>query len=73
MLGDGCLAGEDEVYAIRAGGPRVCDCLHDDGMQTPVQNLRPVVCLMKPSVQNGMWIYFIEFFFHLAKRHMTNL
>ena len=72
-LGDGCLAGEDEVYAIRAGGPRVCHRLYDDGIQTPVQNFRLVVCLMKPSVQNNMWMDFSEFCCHLAKRHITNL
>ena len=71
--GNGRWAGQDEVYAIRAGGPRVCHGLYDDGIQTPVKNLRLVVALMKPSVQNGMWVHSFEFCCPLGKRQMTNL
>ena len=71
--GNGRWAGQDEVYAIRAGGPRVCHGLYDDGIQTPVKNLRLVVALMKPSVQNGMWVHFLECCCLLARRQMTNL
>ena len=73
LFGDGRWAGQDEVYAIRAGGPRVCHGLYDDGIQTPVQNPRPVVPLMKPSVQNGMWMHTFECLLHLGQRQMTNL